>query len=155
VGDVVIREVRDWDITLLFLNMREADFEEVRAARGDVYGALVSAAKTSVQAWAAESHGQLLCLFGVAPISFIAGQGSPWLLGTNAMLRHRGRLIRQTPRYLARMLELFPHLSNFVDARNVKSIRFLKAMGFEMHAPIPYGKAGEPFIPFSMGVTHV
>ena len=154
-GKVQIRDVVPADLVALFTDMREGDFDEVQAARGDVWRALKEAIQTSVFCKAAEVDGKLLALFGVAPISFLNGEGSPWLLGTTHLRKHRGFLMRESRRYLPSMLEIFPHLSNYVDARNVNSIRYLEALGFTMHAPAPHGTAGLPFHPFSMDVPNV
>ena len=53
------------------------------------------------------------------------------------------------------MRALFPYLFNFVDARNMKSIRWLKHLGYAVGPPVPFGVAGLPFHPFSMGACHV
>ncbi len=49
------------------------------------------------------------------------------------------------------MLDLFPHLQNYVDARNEISIRWLKWLGFRFDPkPVPYGIWGLPFLRFQM-----
>lgn len=132
--------------------MRVADRDEVRASSGD---ALLDAVQRSVHAssmcWAVEMHGELLCIFGCAPIgSLLSCEGAPWMLGTDALDRHPVTLMKSCPRYIDLMKESFPHLRNYVDARNKKSIRWLRRLGFTIHPPIPYGVSQLPFHPFEL-----
>jgi hypothetical protein len=48
------------------------------------------------------------------------------------------------------MLQVFPHLINFVHAENRTSVRWLRRLGFTVHPVMPYGRLGEPFHPFEM-----
>jgi hypothetical protein len=50
------------------------------------------------------------------------------------------------------MLEVFPHLFNLVDARNKKSIRWLKRAGFLVHEPIVHGPHDMLFHPFEIKI---
>jgi hypothetical protein len=53
------------------------------------------------------------------------------------------------------MLSLFPVLENMVDARNTKSIKWLKRLGFTFGPPLPHPHSGLPFYPFEMRQDHV
>jgi hypothetical protein len=48
------------------------------------------------------------------------------------------------------MLKAFPHLVNFVHAKNTTSVRWLRRLGFTLHEAVPYGALGEPFHPFEL-----
>ncbi len=57
--------------------------------------------------------------------------------------------IKECRRRIPQMLELFPHLVNYVDARHVISVRWLKRMGFHFDPdPVPYGPFGMDFYRF-------
>jgi hypothetical protein len=49
------------------------------------------------------------------------------------------------------MLDVFPRLTNLVDVRNEKYIRWLKRIGFNILPPIAMGRDGLMFHPFEMG----
>jgi len=80
----------------------------------------------------------------------LTGLGSPWMLGTPELDRHSRVLVRRTPEYIGRMLNAFPHLVNFVHAKNTTSVRWLRRLGFTLHDARPYGALGEPFHFFEM-----
>lgn len=147
---VEIRPLREGDIEALLANMRQPDRDEVEAAGQDVENGVISSVQMSAMCWAAEINGRLACLFGVAPISLLGGVGAPWLLGTDVLDRHPRALIRNTGPYLDAMRSAFPHLVNYVDARNTRSIRWLKALGFRFQPAQPYGPRGFAFHRFEM-----
>lgn len=151
--DVQFRPVTHDDLLHLHNNMRKADWDEVEAATGDVMGALLTGAKTSNWLEACIIDGELACIFGLAPLHGLLGRlAAPWMLGTPVIDRNRSVLISESKRYRDRMLSEYPHLLNCVDARNKKSIRWLRWLGFTIHPAKPYGEAQLPFHLFEMKV---
>jgi len=100
--------------------------------------------------WSAFIDGQLAAILGAAPLSVVSGLGSPWMLGTPVLDANSRILVRSTPGYIAQMLQAFPHLVNFVHAKNTTSVRWLRRLGFTVHEARPFGALGEPFHPFEM-----
>lgn len=149
--DLLFRCATPDDAARLVEQMRPADYAEVVASSGqDVLGAVQSSLARTPDPFAVESAGELLIIGGVVPISLLSGQGSPWLLGTVALDRFPGRLTRGAKTYLSRMQTEYPHLLNYVDARNVRSVLWLRRLGFTVHPAEPYGVAGLPFHLFEM-----
>lgn len=140
------------DVAALVADMRPADRLELEASHGaDPQKAVQRAVDISTISWAVEAGGALIMLGGVAPVSMLGGVGSPWMLGTNLLDRSPGALTRVGVQYLQVVKGLYPELENYVDARNVKSIRWLRRLGFKISpAPIPYGPQGLPFYRFEM-----
>jgi hypothetical protein len=135
----------------LALVLRQADREEVEALTGrDAREALVESVVRSAAAWAGLANGELVCLFGVVPVSLVGVTGIPWLLGSDAVTRYGRPFLRRNRAYLREMLREFPVLRNVVDARNTVSIRWLEWLGFTLGTPQPMGVCGLPFIPFEM-----
>jgi len=133
------------------LVLRQADREEVEALTGrDAREALVESVVRSAAAWAGLANGELVCLFGVVPVSLVGVTGIPWLLGSDAVTRYGRPFLRRNRAYLREMLREFPVLRNVVDARNTVSIRWLEWLGFTLGTPQPMGVCGLPFIPFEM-----
>jgi len=70
-------------------------------------------------------------IFGVGEV--IQGLlGAVWLLGTPALDEKPMRLLRHSRHYVDIMNNLYPILFNYVDARNLISIRWLMWCGFTM-----------------------
>ena len=151
--DVQIRPSQPGDADTLFESLRPADLAECLAyGDADVLGGIRDSLRRSMLCWTAEIDGELAAVLGVAPINFIGGVGAPWMLGTLVLDAHARILVRETPDYIARMLRAFPHLINFVHAENATSIRWLRRLGFTLHAPQPYGRAGALFRRFELKV---
>ena len=149
--DVLIRPTEPGDAAELFAHLRASDLAECQAyGRPDIAAGIESSVARSVLCWSAFADGKLGCIIGVAPVNVLTGVGSPWMLGTPVLDRHSRILVRKTPEYIDRMLKVFPHLVNFVHARNTTSVRWLRRLGFTLHEAVPYGPLGEPFHPFEM-----
>ena len=150
---VEIREVEEGDVAVLVRNMREHDIQEVNAA---THMGLRNAVQTSVIMSTYSKTGlvndELVCMWGVCPISLLSGSGSPWMLGTDLITEKQRIFLRRSKPWLADIRKDYRYLENFVDARNTMSIKWLKWLGFEMDEAEPYGIHGEPFHKFTMEI---
>lgn len=151
-ASLTIRAAVPADADRLLRELRHCDRLEAEAAVGaaNVGFVLRYTLGASLAAWCCEQDGEIVCLFGVAVLSVVGGLGAPWMLGTDRLDRLPRAVMRQARGNLSRMLALFPHLVNFVDARNLRSIRLLRWLGFEIHPAQPYGVQGLPFHRFEM-----
>lgn len=150
-AEVLIRPTEPGDAALLIANLRAADRAECQAyGQGDIAAGIEASVRRSILCWSGWVDGELAAILGVAPVNVLTGMGSPWMLGTPVLDRHQRVLVRSTPEYIARMLKAFPHLVNFVHARNTTSVRWLRRLGFTLHEAVPFGPLGEPFHPFEM-----
>jgi hypothetical protein len=149
-----IRRARVTDALLLGPLVREADVAEVLAASGrSPEHALLEGIHASTHAWTFEVGGVPCAVFGVAP--FLPDMGAPWLLASTEFRAHARRLLAEAPRFLDRMHRQYPLLCNFVDARNLPAIRFLRHVGFTLAPARPYGYAGLPFHRFTRVAPYV
>lgn len=150
-ADVLIRPTEPGDAARLFANLRASDLAECRAyGHPGIAASIESSVNRSVLCWTGLVDGELAAIIGVAPVNMLTGVGSPWMLGTPVLDRHQRVLVRMTPEYISRMLKAFPHLVNYVHAKNTTSVRWLRRLGFTLHEAVPYGPLGEPFHPFEM-----
>ena len=135
-------------------NLRKADHEEVTATHGEgtdvaarVYESwLVSRDTVRV----GTANGEPFCVFGVYRKSLIAGSATPWLVGTPELEKHYRRFARVSRAVVGYWQQAFPHLENYVDARNTTSIRWLQWLGFQLYYPEPFGEMGLPFHRFEL-----
>lgn len=149
--EVLIRPTEPGDVARLFANLRASDLAECQAyGKPDIAAGIESSAARSLLCWTGLVDGELAAILGVAPLSIVNGIGSPWMLGTPVLDAHQRVLVRKTPEYIARMLKAFPHLVNFVHAKNTTSVRWLRRLGFSLSEPAPFGPLGEPFHRFEM-----
>lgn len=156
-ADVLIRETEPGDVDELIANLRDCDRLEVEASAGRhrVERAIRLGVRCSFGTMTSLVDGRVANMFGVTPLDFVQGRGSPWMLATPVFDVHPRAVIRLCRTYIPPMLALFPHLINHVDARNTRSIAWLTWLGFEIHAPEPFGPYGVPFHKFEMKADHV
>lgn len=142
-ADVLIRPTASGDVEILHANLRPSDRDECAAYGTDPLEMIRSSVARSVLCWTGFVDGELAAVIGVTPLT--ATVGVPWMLGTTVLDRHARVLVRRTPEYIDRMLAAFPHLLNYVHAKNTTSVRWLRRLGFTLSAPEPFGPLGEPF----------
>ena len=150
-AEVLIRPTQPGDAAQLFAHLRASDLAECQAyGHADIAAGIEASVRRSLLCWTGLVDGELAAIIGVAPVNVLTGMGSPWMLGTPVLDRYQRVLVRRTPEYIDRMLKAFPHLVNFVHAKNTTSVRWLKRLGFTLHEAVPYGPLGEPFHLFEM-----
>lgn len=94
--------------------------------------------------------GSAIAMLGVGAANLFAPKGRPWLLGTPGIRDHQTWFLKETRSQVSEMLKRHPFLENWVDARNLTSVRWLKWLGFSISEPEPYGVAQLPFHKFEM-----
>jgi hypothetical protein len=150
---IEIRDVEPGDIDMLVENMRKHDIQEVNAAtRMGIRNAVKTSVNLSSYSKTGLVNDELVCMWGVCPISLISGSGSPWMLGTDLINEKQRIFLRRSKPWLDDIRKDYRYLENFVDERNVMSIKWLKWLGFEMDEAEPYGIHGEPFHKFTMEI---
>ena len=154
-GRVDVRWPTDEDTAELVRRMRAADRAEMGATIGDAdpLESMKYAIAHSSHAWAILINGRLAMIGGLYPMDTLLGgaEAQPWMMATDLMDTTPRILMRVALRYLSIMRGRYPRLSNHVDARNRRSIRWLQAIGFTVHEhTVPFGPYGLPFHPFEM-----
>ena len=149
--DIEIRLATSDDVEQLIADLREADRQELIASGEDPEDAIRRSVCDSVWTVAVRIDGKLAAITGLAPINGLLGsQASPWMLGTPHVDKYPSVLVKVGRLYSGAMLEQYPHLLNFVDARNTRSIRWLKRLGFTIHPAHVFGGRAHPFHLFEM-----
>lgn len=75
-----------------------------------------------------------------------------WAVFTKAIDRHPIAFLRES----RRLAEAFPcEVVNYIDARNVKAVKWFRWLGFEVSEPVPYGIHGELFHRFTNARDHL
>jgi hypothetical protein len=138
-------------------HVRETDKLEVYRASGqDIRSALLDSVDVSDEdmCWAALYHKLPVAMFGANPIT-IEGDGpykdlsigGIWLLATPGIYRNKIDFHRKAKEYLAKMHERYEYLTNFIDADNIPTLRWLPTLGFvPLQEVKEFGVDGSTFI---------
>ncbi|WP_277964589.1 hypothetical protein [Pseudomonas sp. RIT-To-2] len=139
-------------VLALLADLRQADRVELESIRG------WSAAQELEYALASTEHsgaciyqGKVLAIYG--DTAHDETYGLPWMASSTWLERYPRVFLAECADVVAGMRSRHRQLINFADVRNQLAVRWLKWLGFNFLAPIPYGAAGEPFYPFTMEGT--
>ena len=142
--DVVFREATEADARYIGANLRAEDRCEVAALGADPEKAVLQSLRDSDMAWTALVNGAPAMMFGVGGNLF-SERGFVWALGTDECTKHPREMLIFGRRKVKEMLNVYPVLENYCDARYDKALRWLKRIGFRVSDPVKWGKNGELF----------
>lgn len=128
--------------------MRAADVTECAAMGHTPRQALRAGLLSSSLCLTAMVDGRPEAMVGLVVTNALCGEGSPWMLGSDAVYRHPRTMLRWGPRILSAMFDSTPVLENLVAEDNHRAVRFLKRIGFTIGKE-PIMIAGTRFIQFS------
>lgn len=112
--------------------------------------ALINAVRDSMMAWSWFHDERIVAIFGVSSTSLVTQSGSPWMVATPEIVRHRFYFIRNCRMYVNYMRSMFPFLWNCAAADNHDTLRWLEWLGFHIGDPEPMGRKLEPFRRFEI-----
>lgn len=137
------------DIEHVAANLRAADVQELQAVGGPEFDLLrclfLSVAVSDDVYVAVSAAGEPVALTGVSPVSLLGGLGCPWLLGTDSLMRYPRDIVTHGRQLVCKWELRYSHLFNYVDARNARSIAWLRRIGFTIQPAQPHGLQGVPF----------
>lgn len=141
---------------MLAPTMRLLDVEELRAVDGQTPQQALELGLNSGPCWTMLFGGVVGAMFGVCPLPLedrkkVPDVGTAWLLTGEAVDRNKLGFFRACRKWLPVLLEVYPILTNFVDARNKAALRWAKSLGFVILPPEPYGVLRLPFHQIAMG----
>ena len=91
-----------------------------------------------------------VCMWGVLSESMIFNHGTPWMVAAKGIDDRAAVFLRHCKAPVMDLLNNYAMLENYVDARNTRSITWLKWLGFTIEEPRPYGALKMPFHRFFM-----
>lgn len=145
-----LRPVNGKDVKAVAAAMRPCDAAEIWASSHSTpRHALEKGVASAVFARTGLVGDRPVCIFGVSPGSLLTGIGVPWMLATPGLLRAQRPFLRLSRPLVDAMNDIFPTLVNYVDARNLDSICWLRSLGFTIDEAAPHGVEGLPFHRFS------
>lgn len=145
-NNVIVRTSVREDIDNLKNRLKQSDIQEIWASHNHTpEEALKISFEESALCLTIEDNGIVIGMFGVTPYYFLSNRGIIWLLSSEELFNRKYRFIRHSRYFIELFLEMYPYLENYVDCRNIKSIRWLEACGAVLNDPIHYGIEKMPF----------
>jgi len=131
--------------------VRQADIDELCEGLGlDLPFALRQCFGGSLKASKIVVGDEIVAVFGDAAHDIKQSIGVPWLISTIHVEKRAKGFLKVCKPEVAEMLTRHDTLINYVDERNTQAIRWLKWLGFQFGAAVPYGPKGFPFLPFQL-----
>jgi hypothetical protein len=135
----VIRHTTREDCIQLAKILRKADLDEISHGSGlEPQDALLYSFAVSEYCYTVWLDDQIVMIFGV-------GDGCPWMLASDLLLKVKREFVKECRRFVQAMLDRYGYLENYVWAGNKIHIYWLQWLGFVIEPPQPHGIDGEPF----------
>jgi hypothetical protein len=133
-------------------HLKLADRREIMASSGmEPLEALLESIAVSDEdmCWAATLNEIPVAMFGANKLTDDNLVGGIWLLTSDKIALYPLDFMRHCKEGLTFMHKRYEYLTNFIDARNMPSMRWLPRLGFRPCQKIEkYGFAGAPFIQY-------
>lgn len=133
-------------------HLRYNDRLEIMASSGmEPLEALIDSIAVSDEdmCWAATLNGLPVAMFGANQLTEDNLVGGIWLLASPAIETNIRDFMRKCKTHLEIMHDRYEYLTNFIDARNLGTMRWLPRLGFRPCQKVEkYGHAGAPFIQY-------
>ena len=143
---IACRQAVPADAAWIAPKLRAADALEVHRLGLEPFEALRGGIERSEMAGVFVADGEPLCAFGLERTSFLTPRvGCPWMLGTDALDRHKKPMLVETRRWVEEWWKDYDCLIAWVDVEYAGSIRWLRWLGFGIRGREALGPAGSPF----------
>lgn len=148
----IVRDAEPYDIEMMKDNIREEDRNEVWASdHFTPEQALENSFKVSSEKMAFLVEGEILGMFGIVPLTLMDDRACIWMITTNAIEKYAIKFLRASRYFIKILLERYSILSNFVDVRHKKSVKWLRWSGAIIREPENFGLEQIPFHLFIFG----
>ena len=135
-------------VKLIFAGMRERDVSEIERGWGkSCIEAMHEALEESFYARTLFVGLEPLAIYGLAPLSMLAGQARIWIFGTRAIDRHPMAFCRASKLALTELLCHCSVMTNIVDANDAQALKWLRWLGGTL-TDRTFPKAGYTFVQF-------
>jgi len=134
------------DVDSLKNKIRQSDVDEIWASNNvDPEEALRRGIAESIYCCTI-CNGSPIGIFGIVPETILGNKAVIWMLSSEEIKKIKVKFLRTNREFIDNMLEFYPYLYNYVDARNEQSLKWLKHCGATIKDEAePYGVEGKPF----------
>jgi hypothetical protein len=153
---VVIRDSTLSDVAFLKSRLRQTDIDEIWASNNLTPAEALTFSYYLSKVCLTVVYGEPVGMFGIVADPERYGRALIWMLGSERLEKAARHVLRQTKDIIDGFMDEYPLLYNYIDARNKKSIRWLRHLGAEINPALPHGKAGLPFhfFKFERNIIH-
>lgn len=113
--------------------------------------ALETTFSLSISAWTWTVDDTPAAMVGIVVPNLVGDTALPWVMATELVNAHRREFWRASKVVLGFILERYPRLEGYCDARFAASQRWLKRLGFHVESPTKTPYYGIDMCPFSIG----
>lgn len=146
--DIVFRKPTLSDIETVASNMRDEDVLEVRLSHDhSPYEALLHSIMET-EAFSACHDNKPIAIMGYGKQSLLSKSAVIWMLGTKETIHYKRELLHYPRLAIEEMLDEVDVLFNYALAENKSNLKWLRALGFTIESPQPYGVFNKPFCRF-------
>lgn len=139
--------VEDWHVERLAVTMQTADVDAVWAlGHLSPFEALDLSVKHSTKAFTWLHEGDVGCIVGYSADNPLAYKACPWLLASPLVHRSPRYFLRASRSFLDSLLAKHDLLTNVIDARHTRSLKWIKWCGATLYPATAMGPEGLPFI---------
>lgn len=139
-GSVIVRPSRHTDVVAIQDRLRKSDIDEIWAATHlTPREAIVFSRQGSSCCQTVLFKYSPVAMFGAAQTKGQREAAGVWFLATDELQAMWLSFLKMSRECVLRMLDEYPLLFNWVDARNAESIAWLKWCGAELEEPKPFG----------------
>lgn len=149
--EIDIHYPTDEDVLELVANILPADRDEILALGYEIEWAIRNSIATSLEVGAIRADGKLAAITGVCQSNTLGERVYPWLVSTPELLRHPRAVVEYSRNILAAWLQVYPHMSNYVDQRHYRAVRWLRWLGAKLRPEPAFGPYARPFYHFTFG----
>ena len=126
-----LRKSKLEDCAALYGHLRREDLREVTAAGITSYAALREGFDKSIECCTATTpEGEVISMFGVSPVVPAGDEALVWFLGSRRVDNYKFEYLRWGKLYMAEVMRAYRKAFNYCLADSIKTIRFLRLMGF-------------------------
>jgi len=150
----VLDDSHEKEVEAVVNNLKPEDRLEIMASSGVSFPQFIAMSgwKLSARKWLILKGEEPIAVFGVVAHDKYPETGVPWLLSTKRIKTIKSFLVRNSKKYIDEMRKTYSYLFNYVDERNIFSVKWLQWCGFKIWSPTPKGVLGLKFHLFDMGV---
>jgi hypothetical protein len=91
------------------------------------------------EAWTVRANGAIMSIWGVMQTSLVTGHAVVWALTSDLVNKYPKAFLRCSRQAVRELRLRYNEVSNHVDIRYLKSLRWVKKIGFAIESPSPYG----------------
>lgn len=127
-----VERIRDSSLLPGNFTFREEDERECRAGGLSPWQALRQSVDLSLEAYVMVYHGDVVCVWGYRPSTFMGETAHAWMLGTPLTKKYKFKLARESLRIIEYILEKYPKVQVTVHTEYDTAVEWLQWLGFDI-----------------------